>query len=244
MKKTKTETQLKLDRLRNQYRQLKKKGDIRGVLRVKALIAYYKGMPAERVATCYDVSLKTLKEWIKKFEAERELTDQPRSGRPAKLSSSQSEELKQMISQQNQRVWTARHAYLLWLTLFKVCYSVKYLPQLLRQLGLSYHKAVHLLVKRDNEARCKWIQETLPILYADYLQAGWRIFFQDEVGFQTEGTLAYTWGPKGQKTEIKNYGRHGRVNLIGVLELGSGLFYGLLTSFKVGSGSMRSDKTV
>ncbi|MCK6624656.1 MAG: IS630 family transposase [Anaerolineae bacterium] len=144
-----------------------------------------------------------------------------------------------MIGQQNQRVWTVRHVYWLLLTIFKVCYSVKYLPQLLRHLGLSYHKAVHLLVKRDNEARCQWIQETLPALYADYLQAGWRIFFQDEVGFQTEGTLAYTWGPKGQKTEIKNYGRHGRVNLIGVLELGSGLFYGLLTSFKVNACRFR-----
>ena len=126
MKKTKTETQLKLDRLRNQSRQLKKQGDIRGMLRVKALIAYYQGIPAQTVAACYDVSLKSLKEWIKKFEAERELTDQPRSGRPGKLSNRHSEELKQMMSQQNQRVWTAHHVYWLVLTVFKVCYSVKY----------------------------------------------------------------------------------------------------------------------
>lgn len=79
------------------------------MLRVKALIAYYKGMPAETVAACYDVSLKTLKEWIKKFEAQNQLSDQLCSGRPAKLSISQAEELKQMISHQNQRVWTARH---------------------------------------------------------------------------------------------------------------------------------------
>jgi len=32
---------------------------------------------------------------------------------------------------------------------------------------------------------------------------GWRIFFQDEVGFQREGTLSHTWGKKGEKTEIK-----------------------------------------
>jgi transposase len=120
-----------------------------------------------------------------------------------------------------------------------VGYAVKYLPQLLRRLGLSYHKAVHWLVKRDNEARRKWIQQTLPGLYADYQSAGWRIFYQDEVGFQTEGTLTYTWGPKGQKTEIENYGRHGRVNLLGVLELGTGLFYGLLTSFKVNACRFR-----
>lgn len=76
-------------------------------------------------------------------------------------------------------------------------------------IGLSFHKAVHTLIQRDNEKRKKWIQETLLELYADKVAEGWRIFFQDEVGFQTEGTLAYTWGVKGEQIEIKNYGRHG-----------------------------------
>lgn len=239
MKKELTETQIKLARLKNQYQQYKKKGDVRAALRVKALQAYYQGQSAERVAACYGVSLKSFKSWLKKFEAQVELADQPRVGRPRKLSPAQEQELKEMISQQNQRVWTARHVYVQILLLFSVTYAVHYLPQLLRRLGLSYHKAVHLLVKRDNEARHKWIQQTLPALYRDYLEAGWRIFFQDEVGFQTEGTLAYTWGPKGQKIEIKNYGRHGRVNLIGAVELGTGRFYGVLTSFKVNACRFR-----
>ena len=239
MKKHPTETQIKLAKLRQAYQQFKKQGDIRAVLRVKALRAYYQGQSAKTVAACYGVSLKTFKVWVKQFEAEQALTDHPRSGRPRKLSSAQEQELKQMITTQTQRVWTARHVYLLLLSLFSVGYAVKYLPQLLRRLGLSYHKAVHWLVKRDNEARRKWIQQTLPGLYADYQSAGWRIFYQDEVGFQTEGTLTYTWGPKGQNTEIENYGRHGRVNLLGVLELGTGLFYGLLTSFKVNACRFR-----
>jgi hypothetical protein len=75
-----------------------------------------------------------------------------------------------------------------------------------------------------------WIQETLPEIYRKKIEAGWRIFYQDEVGFQTEGALAYTWGVRGQSTAIANYGRHGRINLIGAFELGAGLFYGVQTT--------------
>ena len=65
-----------------------------------------------------------------------------------------------------------------------------YLPQLLKKIGLSFHKAVTILIKRDNEKRRIWIQQTLPEIYQKKIKEGWRIFWQDEVGFQTEGTLA------------------------------------------------------
>ena len=37
-------------------------------------------------------------------------------------------------------------------------------------------------------------------------------------------TLAYSWGERGQAIEIANYGRHGRMNMMGAFELGTGLF--------------------
>jgi transposase len=181
------------------------------------------------------------------------LQEGERSGRPPKLSATQQEALKQLIEEQDQRVWVARHIYELIMNVFGVVYSVAYLPQFLRQLGLSFHRAIHDLVKKDSEKRRRWIQEQLTEIYKKKLAEGWRIFYQDEVGFQTEGTLAYTWGLKGKKTNIKNYGRHGRINLIGAFELGTGLFHGVLTSFKVNAmrfrrfichlkRSMRTDK--
>lgn len=240
MSQPSTAQQIKLQKLRTMQRDLKKaKAHLRTILRVKALIAVYKGMAPEIVAECYEISLKSLKKWIQQFEADDELADQARTGRPPKLTSEQAQAVKQLIVTQNQRVWTARHVYVLIALLVSVSYSVRYIPQLLRRLGLSYHKAVHTLYKKDTDARRKWIQTTLPAVYADKIKAGWRIFFQDEVGFQTEGTLTYTWGLKGEKIEIKNYGRHGRVNLIGAFELGTGLFSGVITSFKVNACRFR-----
>jgi len=244
MKKPKTDQQLKLAQLRSRYQQLKQKkaksqGDVREMLRLKALIAYYRGLKLETVAQAYEVGVKTLREWIKQFEAAQGLRDETRSGRPAKLSTGQQQQLKAIITRHQAQVWTARHVYVLLEAVFRVCYAPKYIPALLRSLGLSYHKAMHYLVKRNEAQRKKWIQETLPALHAQVVQAGWRLFSLDEVGFQTEGTLAYSWGPQGERIDIENYGRHGRVNLIGALEWGTGVFYGVLTSFKVNAQRFR-----
>ena len=88
MKKPKTDQQLKLAQLRSRYQQLKQKkaksqGDVREMLRLKALIAYYRGLKLETVAQAYEVGVKTLREWIKQFEAAQGLRDETdRAGRP------------------------------------------------------------------------------------------------------------------------------------------------------------------
>ena len=228
--------------LKKAIARMKKAGAAVGtILRAQAVLAYYKGMGYEIVATCFDVSERSVMNWVARYEDEGEdgLEDRPRSGRPVELPADQAQALKDMIAQDNQRVWTARHVYVVLSTMFQVCYSVKYLPEFLKRLGLSFHKAVHELVRKNAEKRKQWIQEQLPALYAEKLKAGWRIFFQDEAGFQTEGTLAYSWGIKGEPIQIKNYGRHGRMNMIGAFELGSGVFYGVLTSFKVNACRFR-----
>jgi len=228
-----------ITRLRKMCKGFEKEKDVRSVLRVKALIAYYNGMLPSIIVQCYEINEKTLKNWIQRFENEEALNDLPRSGRPSKLPKDKQEELREMIAKQNQRVWVARHIFE-WLSItFRAFYSVRYLPEFLRNLGLSFHKAVHTLIRRDNEKRKQWIQETILALYADKIKQGWRIFYQDEVGFQTEGTLAYTWGLRGKRTEVENYGRHGRINLIGAFELGTGTFYGVLTQFRVNAMRFR-----
>ena len=234
-----------IDQLRNYQKKLKKqtltKKVLRTIMRIKALIAYYQGNSIEQVARCYEVSVKSLKSWIKSFErgGGEMLMDAEKSGRPPKLSKEQQQQLKKMIEEQKERVWVARHVYVLLVSVFGVIYSVKYIPELLKKLGLSFHKSIHNLIKKDNEKRREWIQEKLPKIYRKKLEQGWRIFYQDEVGFQTQGTLAYTWGEKGKKTQIPNYGRHGRMNLIGAFELGTGIFYGVSTSFRVNAMRFR-----
>lgn len=79
------------------------------------------------------------------------------------------------------------------------------------------------------------MQKTILALYADKIRGCWRIFYQDEVGFQTEGT----WGLRKKSTEVENSGKHGRINMIGAFELGTGTFYGVLTQFRVNAMRFR-----
>lgn len=221
--------------LRKAIKEYKKKGDVNMVIRLKVLIAYLHKKSTDTLAICFDISEKTVRRWIKKYENDGidGLIDKPRSGRPPKLNADQLSELRTMIEADQERVWVARHVYQLVMTVFSVIYSVKYLPELLKKINLSFHKAVHYLIKKNEEKRAEWIKERLPKIYEEHIKEGWRIFFQDEVGFQTEGTLAYSWGPTGKKNAVKNYGRHGRVNLMGAYEVGSGEFFYITTFFKV-----------
>ena len=156
------------------------------------------------------------------------LYDEKRSGRPPKLRKAQEEELKEIIVEQNKRVWTARHIYQVILTMTGVVFSVRYLPELLRRIGLSFHKTMYDLVKRDSQKRRLWIQERLPAIYKKKIEEGWRVFYQDEVGFSREGTLVNSWGLKGKENKIPNYGRGKKINLLGVFEVGTENFYGEL----------------
>ena len=78
MSQPSTIQQMKLQKLRTMQRDLKKaNASVRAILRVKALIAVYKGMAPEIVAECYEVTDPELGlcSWGRN-EAEREDADQ------------------------------------------------------------------------------------------------------------------------------------------------------------------------
>ena len=207
------------------------------VIRIKAFIAYLAGKTPKNISTYLDVSTRTVKRWVKAYKKDgaEGLKPKPISGRIPKLNEEALQKLRARIVADQERVWVARHIYTLIVIMFSVIYSVKYIPEILKKIDLSFHKAMHYLVKKNEEKRSAWIKETLPEIYAEHINLGWRIFFQDEVGFQTEGTLSYTWGPKGEKIVVNNKGRHGRVNVIGVYEVGTGEFFYKMTFFRMSS---------
>ena len=225
----------KIKCLREQSKEYQKIKDIQMVIRIKVNIANLLGMTSKQIASCFDFSKRTIKRWIKSYEngGVDELKPKPKLGRIPKLNNEALQELRAKIIADQERVWVARHVYVLIISLFSVVYAVNYILELLKKIKLSFHKAVHYLVKKNEVKRAEWIKEKLPSIYAEHIKSGWRIFFQDEVGFQTEGTLSYTWGAKGEKIIIKNKGRHGRVNLAGVYEIGSGEFFYKTTFFKM-----------
>ena len=172
-----------IQELNRKIKHLKKTGtggsDFRLLIRLTVLVAYYQKQPIERIAGCLNISVNSVKRWIKRYKSKGIdfVRDEDRSGCPSGLSIEQQEHLKNKMQESNQRVWVARHVVVLIQTLFGVLYSVAYLPQLLKKLGLSFHKAVTTLIKRDSEKRRVWIQETLPEIYRQKIEAEAGVFF-------------------------------------------------------------------
>ena len=226
---------LEIQKIKEAIKKHTKSGDTKTVIRLKVILAYKTNKPRNKIAAYFDISIKSVNRWINRYNkgSIEALVDSNRSGRPPKLNKECLEKIKELIKADQERVWAARHVYFLIVSMFSVCYAVKYIPELLKKVGLSFHKAVHYLIKKNEEKRQTWIKEKLPEIYDEHVKNGWRIFYQDEVGFQTEGTLAYSWGPVGVPIVINNKGRHGRVNLMGVYEVGSGEFFYKMTFFRV-----------
>ncbi|MGK5093145.1 helix-turn-helix domain-containing protein, partial [Deltaproteobacteria bacterium TL4] len=80
----------------------------KAIERAKAVLSFYKGLTADVIATAFSMSERSINRWIKKFSTfgVDSLYDEERGGRPTKLSKVQEEELKQIVVEQNGRVWT------------------------------------------------------------------------------------------------------------------------------------------
>ena len=97
MKPKEVENQKKIAELKKRIKELSAAKDVQGVVRSKALIAYYKGVSRSQIVSCFGISYKTLKRWIKRYESEGKVSDGERSGRSTKLPAEQEQELKEMI---------------------------------------------------------------------------------------------------------------------------------------------------
>jgi transposase len=66
---------------------------------LKALLAFYKNNPIDYIASCFGISVKSLKRWIKRYENNGIdfVSDENRTGRPSRLSPEQQELIKKEI---------------------------------------------------------------------------------------------------------------------------------------------------
>src|SRR5436853_7619807 len=109
MRPTADVQQMKLQKLRTMQRELKKvHAHVRTILRVKVLIAVYKGMDPEVVAECYEISLKSLKKWMKQVEADEDLADHARRGRRPEQTPQHAQHQKRVNRSHDQHARNAR----------------------------------------------------------------------------------------------------------------------------------------
>ncbi|MDD5269209.1 MAG: helix-turn-helix domain containing protein [Methylococcales bacterium] len=81
---------------------------MRKPISLHALLAYYRHSSyLKQIALHFNLSVKKLKRWIKRYESDgvESLSDQDRKGRPRQLTDEQKELLKAALEKDKQRVW-------------------------------------------------------------------------------------------------------------------------------------------
>ena len=209
-------------------------GDKARIRRLTALVGLAEARPAAELAERLGVCEETIYAWLRAFVVDRWASLQRRTspGRPPKLTPSQKARLKEVITAGPEAAgyptgcwnsalvqdWIERE--------FGVLYSVKYVAELLRNLGLTYQKARFVSDHLDEARRQRWLSAEWPAIVAEARRRKALLLFADEASFAQWGSLGYPWAPRGQQPLVKTCGKRKGYKIWGLIEYFTGrLFY-------------------
>jgi transposase len=211
-----------------------RRGDLRLIKRISALLLLSDGHPAATVAERLGLGRSTIYSWLRAFVLERwaSLRYHTSPGRPPKLSATQKQRLKTLISAGPEAAgyatgcWNTALIQDLIVREFGHLYNTHYLSELLHNLGFSYQKARFISDHLDEARRAHWLQLEWPAIVTAARRQGAWLLFGDEASFAQWGSVGYTWAEKGQQPLIKTCGKRKGYKVFGLIDYFSGrLFY-------------------
>ena len=239
--------------LSNALRNARRQGDLTVTNRILAVLAFGEGDYADipAIAKLFRVSGEAVRQWVSKYMlgGVKALVKRKQApGRPPKLNKTQRKELYRQIKEGPQKAgfpggcWRTPMIQELIRQRFGVFYAVKYISELLKNMGLSYQKARFATggnTPENQEKREEWIKTTWPDIYALAKKKKAYIFFGDEASFPQWGTLTYTWAPKGEQPTVSTSGKRKGYKVFGLFEYFSGRFF-----YKTQEGRLNSESYI
>ena len=210
-----------------------KRGDLREVNRIKAVLGVLSGHDRKTISSILRVSEESIRIWINKFilKGTDSLKSTKPSGRPRRLTKTQRKELKRLISRGPKYAgfpgacWRSPMVQEMILQRFGVLYSAFYIPQLLKNMGYSFQKAAFIVGRRSSEARKKWLEETWPEIVKLAKKKNAQILFGDEASFPQWGSLTHTWSKRGKQPICKTSGMRKGYKVAGFIDYFTGRFF-------------------
>lgn len=183
--------------------------------RAHSLLLSAAGTPIKTIAETYQVHRVTVSAWIKNWELHgaQSLYDQPRSGRPSKLTPAEQALAKHYIKE-NPRSLKQVVERLANKTEKRL--SISSLKRLAKKARLRWKRVRKSLKRlRDPEAFAKGKRE-LAALQKQEDQGKIDLYYFDESGFALDPSLPYAWQEPASVIELPAI-RYGRINVLGFM---------------------------
>jgi transposase len=194
---------------------MKYDGSPRARARAHSLLLSVQGMVINDIAKISQVDRDTVSTWITKWEQEGEasLHDQPRSGRPPKLTPEEQElaityikeeprSLKQVVDRVAQK--TAKRL------------SISALKRLAKRARLRWKRVRKSLKSRREPAAFAKCQRELAALQKQEDQDKIDLYYFDEAGFALDPSIPYAWQEPNSVIELPAM-KYGRINVLGFM---------------------------
>jgi len=191
--------------------------------RLLTLNALLKGHPPELVADIMNVSMRTLYNWVKRWNESGidGLPNKDKCGRPPKLSAEKLKKIVELVENPdiaNECHWTAikLHGYLKKNEAIELGYSS--LTRLLHKKGFALKRPRPWPVGQDVEKRRQFVEDLNNLLSEGDLE----VWFCDESGFLADPRPRRIWAKKGTVPTTPATGLHLRESVIGAVYPESG----------------------
>ena len=210
-----------------------RRGDLRLIKRISALLLLADSQPVSAVAERLAVSKSTISAWQHAFFVDRfvSLHSHRSPGRPTKLTPFQKRRLQELLTAGPQAAgyetgcWNSALIQDLIQREFGCQYNVHYLCALVRNLGFSYQKARFISDHLDEEHRQHWLKEEWPAIREESRHRNTLLLFADEASFAQWGSLGYTWAAKGQQPVVKTCGKRKGYKVFGMVDYPTGRLF-------------------
>jgi transposase len=231
--------------LRGRFDAAWKSGDLSLTRRIQALLALSNGVSPKQVAMTLQCSIQTVYNWIKEFltRGMKSLRRRAYSGRPSRLKKKEKKRLGEMIDAGPAAAgypgacWRSPMIKDLIHREFGKFFSVKYIAELLKNMGFSYQKAKFESDHLDEEKRERWLKDVWPEILELSRRRNAVILFGDEASFPMWGSLSRTWSRKGCQPTVKTSGKRKGYKVFGLIRYHDGKFYASGTEGRFNSDS-------
>ena len=208
-------------------------GDLAKCKRLLSIILLNIGHTIAEVVDILAVSEQAVRNWLSLYllKGLKGLRSGKSPGRPSNLTKAQRKELAALINAGPESsgfpgaCWRTPLLQHLIQEKFGVLYNVRYISELLKNMGFSFQKAKFVPSQRDKVAREEWLEKTWPEILSLGMRKNAYVLFGDEASFPQWGSLNYTWAPIGQQPVVKTSGSRRGYKVFGLIDYFTGRFF-------------------